>query len=291
MRTMILATILMIAFAARAEDPTPLPLWENGAPGALGSEPKDIPSITPYIPESGATGAAMVILPGGGYQHLSTTEGKDYALFLNMHGMTCFVVKYRLGPDYHHPSMMQDGLRAVRWVRASAEKYKIDPKRLGIIGSSAGGHLASTVMTHFDAGDPNAADRIDRESSRPDFGVLVYPVISMTEISHAGSKKNLLGEDPSVELIKLLSNDEQVTPETPPCFIWSGQDDKTVKVENSLRFATACAKNKVPFELHIYEHARHGLALGDKPPFANAHPWSGEMVRWLKTWNSAPKPN
>ncbi len=174
----------------------------------------------------------------------------------------------------------------MRFVRANAAQWSIDPHRLGIMGSSAGGHLASTVMTHFDAGDASAADPIDRESCRPDFGILCYAVISFGDIAHVGSRQNLLGDHPSDELIKLLSNELQVTPQTPPCFIWAGADDKTVPVENSLRFAEACAKNKVPFEMHIYEHARHGLGLGDKPPFDHPLPWTGDLLRWLAQWNS-----
>jgi acetyl esterase/lipase len=281
---LMLVTKTLAADAApeRTREGADIPLWENGAPGALGTAPKDIPTVTVYLPERDATGAAIVICPGGGYAHLAPHEGNDYALFLNKYGVTCFVLKYRLSTDgYHHPSMLQDASRGVRWVRANAEKYKVDPRRVGIMGSSAGGHLASTLMTHFDAGDSTASDPIDRQSSRPDYGILCYAVISMSDIAHGGSKKGLIGENPSPEMVKLLSNELQVTPQTPPAFIWHGADDKTVKVENSLRFAEACAQNKVPFELHIYEHARHGLGLGDKPPFEHALPWTKDLVRWL----------
>jgi acetyl esterase/lipase len=290
-----MATMLMMT-KARADDPVEIPLWPDGAPGALGTAPKDTPTITVYLPDAGkATGVAMVICPGGGYQHLAPHEGMDYALFLAQHGITGFVLKYRLGIDgYHHPIMLQDGARAIRWVRANADKYKIDPKRVGIMGSSAGGHLASSVMTHFDLPEatPAKTDGIDKQSARPDFGILCYPVISMDpSIAHMGSRTALLGKDPTPELAKLMSSELQVTPQTPPCFIWHGADDKTVPIANSLRFAEACDANKVPFEIHVYEHARHGLGLGDKAPFEHPLPWTGDLLRWLAQWNTATSPS
>ncbi|MEI6195996.1 MAG: alpha/beta hydrolase [Verrucomicrobiota bacterium] len=269
---------------AHAQMQTPIPLWPDGAPGALGSSSNDIPTITAYLPDpTNATGAAMVICPGGGYAHLAPHEGNDYALWLNQHGVTCFVLKYRLGSSgYHHPAMLNDAARAVRWVRAHADDYKIDPKRVGIMGSSAGGHLASTLVTHFDAGDTNATDAIERQSSRPDLGILCYAVISLGEFAHKGSEQNLLGKNPSPELVQLLSNELQVTTNTPPCFIWTTFKDKTVPMENSLLFAGALRKNRVPFDLHVYQKGGHGMGLKDKPPFANPHPWAGDCLFWLK---------
>ncbi|HEU4386517.1 MAG TPA: alpha/beta hydrolase [Blastocatellia bacterium] len=263
---------------------TPLPLWPDGAPGALGKTENDIPTLTPYFPAAGrANGTAVVICPGGGYGHLAPHEGNDYALFLNQYGVTGFVLKYRLGSNgYHHPRMLEDAARAVRLVRAKAADWKIDPKRVGIMGSSAGGHLASTLLTHFDGGNSQSTDPIDRQSSRPDFGILCYAVISMGPLTHEGSKTNLLGKDPSPDLVKLLSNELQVTSQTPPCFIWHTWEDTTVKVENSLEFAAALRRNGVLFDLHIYEKGRHGIGLADKPPFANAHPWSRDLVFWMK---------
>ena len=278
--------VLLLAgsLSAIAQSKQPIVLWPDGAPGALGKSDKDIPTLTPYLPEAGkATGAAMVICPGGGYGGLAAHEGNDYALFLNQQGVTAFVLKYRLGSaGYRHPCMLQDAARAVRTVRARADEWKIDPKRIGIMGSSAGGHLASTLVTHFDTGKPDAADPIERQSSRPDIGVLCYAVITMSENTHGGSRANLLGKEPSPELIKLLSNEKQVTPETPPCFIWHTWEDGGVKMENSLDFAAALRRNKVPFDLHIYEKGRHGIGLADKPPFAHPHPWAGDLVFWLK---------
>ncbi|HEY7089755.1 MAG TPA: alpha/beta hydrolase [Tepidisphaeraceae bacterium] len=283
---MALVGCVLLTSVVRGQDLKEIVLWPDGAPGALGSAPKDIPTLTVF-PSSTARpgGATIVIFPGGAYSHLAPHEGRDYALFLNQRGLTCFVLKYRLSTDgYHHPSMSQDAARAVRYVRANAEQFQIDPKRVGVMGSSAGGHLASTIMTHFDAGEPNASDPIERQSSRPDFGILCYPVITMGEFAHQGSKKGLIGENPSAELIKLMSNELQVTPQTPPCFIWHGLDDRTVPVENSLMFAEALKKNHVPFDLHIYQHAPHGQGLGDRtPPFAHPLPWTGDLVLWLKT--------
>jgi acetyl esterase/lipase len=277
----ILSTSLILS---HAEMPTPIPLWPNGAPGALGTSTNDIPTLTPYLPAAtNATGAAMIICPGGGYAGLADHEGNDYALWLNQHGVTCFVLRYRLGSHgYRHPAMINDASRAMRWVRAHAADYKIDTHRVGIMGSSAGGHLASTLLTHFDAGDTNATDEIERQSSRPDLGILCYAVISMGDFAHQGSKRNLLGDHPSPELVKSLSNQLQVTTNTPPCFLWATFEDKTVPMENTLMFAEALRKNHVPFDLHIYEKGRHGIGLQDKPPFTHLHPWANDCIFWLK---------
>jgi len=164
--------------ALLAQPTNPFPRWPEGVPGALGQADKDIPTLTPYFPDPAkATGAAMVICPGGGYAALARHEGADYARFLNESGIAGFVLKYRLGSGgYHHPAMLQDAARALRTVRASATDWKLDPKRIGIMGSSAGGHLASTLLTHFDAGKADASDPIERQSSRPDLGILCYSV-------------------------------------------------------------------------------------------------------------------
>lgn len=275
---------LLLVSNLSAEIRDPVPLWPAGAPGALGTADKDIPTLTAYIPEaSKATGAAMVICPGGGYGGLAQHEGRDYALWLNQNGVTCFVLKYRLGPGgYKHPRMLEDAARAVRWVRSKAAEFKIEPNKIGIMGSSAGGHLASTLLTHFDAGNPSATDPIDRVSSRPDAGILCYAVISMGPNTHQGSRNNLLGKEPSEELVRLLSNELQVTASTPPCFIWHTWEDKAVKVENSMEFAAAMQKAGVPFDLHIYQKGRHGIGLADKEPFANPHPWARDCLFWLK---------
>jgi acetyl esterase/lipase len=260
-------------------------LWPEGAPGALGKEDKDVPTLTTYLAEPGkASGAAIVICPGGGYGGLAPYEGADYARFLNEQGIAGFVLKYRLGSNgYRHPAMLEDAARAIRTVRARAVEWGLDPKRVGIMGSSAGGHLASTLLTHFDAGQAGAPDLIERQSSRPDLGILCYPVITMGEFTHHGSRNNLLGPNPSPELIRNLSNELQVTKETPPTFLWHTWEDNVVPVENSLQFAEALRKAGVPFDLHIYQKGGHGLGLGTHhwDP-QHRHPWTQDCVYWLK---------
>ena len=280
----LLAMMSSLSIVSRAEMQAPIPLWPDGAPGALGTATNDVPTLTPYLPDPAkATGAAMVICPGGGYAHLAPHEGNDYALWLNQHGVTCFVLKYRLGSSgYRHPAMLQDAARAVRLVRSRAADWKVDPQRVGIMGSSAGGHLASTLMTHFDSGQPDAADPVDRQGSRPDLGILCYPVITLGEYTHQGSKVNLLGTNPPPELVRSLSNELGVTSNTPPCFIWTTFEDKAVPMENTMLFAGALRKNRVPFDLHVYEKGGHGMGLKDKSPFANPHPWAGDCLFWLR---------
>jgi acetyl esterase/lipase len=277
-----------LAASALAQSPLPrdpFPLWKDGAPGALGKEDKDIPTLTPFFANPGrATGAAMVICPGGGYGGLAPHEGRDYAMWLNELGVSAFVLKYRLGSGgYRHPAMLNDVARAIRTVRAHAADWQLDPKRIGVMGSSAGGHLASTVLTHFDAGDTAATDPIERQSSRPDVGILCYPVITMGEKGHAGSRRNLLGGSPSPELVKLLSNEQQVTKNTPPTFLFHTVEDSAVPVENSLEFSSALARNGVPFSLHIYPLGPHGIGLGTRnwDPTAR-HPWTTQCAIWLK---------
>jgi len=285
MKLLAASLLCWLTFAASAQET--FPLWPDGAPGALGNSSNDIPTLTVFsTPADKASGAAIVVCPGGGYGGLANHEGPDYALFLNQHGVTAFVLRYRLGSQgYRHPRMLEDAQRAIRLVRARAAEWKIDPKRVGIMGSSAGGHLASTAVTHFDAGKPDAADPIERQSSRPDLGILCYPVITMGPNTHQGSKNNLLGKEPPSDLVELLSNEKQVTKETPPCFVWHTVEDKAVKVENSLDFAAALQRNGVPFDLHVYQKGRHGIGLADKPPFTNPHPWAKDLVFWLKEQN------
>jgi len=261
------------------------PLWPDGAPGALGKEDNDIPTLTPFMPSAEkATGAAMVICPGGGYGMLAPHEGEGYAQWLTEHGVNAFVLKYRLGSSgYRHPAMLQDAARAIRIVRSHAEEWKLDPKRIGIIGSSAGGHLASTLLTHFDAGDAKSTDPVERVSSRPDLGVLCYAVISLGKYGHQGSKNNLLGKDPNPALVEELSNELHVTKDTPPCFLWHTVADDGVPVENSLMFAEALRKAGVGFDLHIYQKGAHGLGLGSREyDPAKWHPWTFDCIYWLK---------
>lgn len=269
--------------SAQDARPAAIPLWPNGAPGAKGSAPEDVPSIQFYpAPADKANGASIVVCPGGGYGALASHEGHDIAVWLNGLGVSAVVLKYRLGRyGYRHPSMMLDVQRAIRYTRAKSAEWKIDPNRVGVMGFSAGGHLASTAATHFDAGSADAADPIDRLGSRPDVAILCYAVITMTDpYTHKGSRKNLLGETPAPELIDLMSNEKQVTDKTPPTFLFHTEDDAAVPVENSLLFAAALRKNKVPHEMHIYEHGRHGVGLASNDPALSS--WPKMLENWLR---------
>jgi acetyl esterase/lipase len=267
-------------------------LWPGGAPGAKGTDPTlDVPSISVWLPRSElATGSAVVVCPGGGYGMLAVEhEGKQVAEWLNGLGISAFVLKYRLGPRYHHPAMLDDAGRAIRTVRANAAKWKVDPGRVAIMGFSAGGHLASTAGTHFSAGKPDADDPVERLSSRPDRMILVYPVIALaTPFGHTGSLRNLLGEHPSQELIESLSNERQVTKQTPPTFLAHTNADAGVPAENSLLFAMALRKAGVPVELHLFERGPHGLGLGKGapqfrvPPEPSFEVWPKLCETWLK---------
>ncbi len=285
--------LLLLATVALAQPsvliPAPAPpkvaeelLWPNGAPGALGDGDLDKPSITPYLAKS-PNGTAVIVCPGGSYMHLAMDhEGVQVAQWLNSIGISAFVLKYRLGPRYHHPVMIQDAQRAIRTVRSKAASLGIQPDRIGIWGFSAGGHLASTAATHFDAVDAQAVDPIDRVSSRPDFAILAYAVISLdSEYVHAGSRKNLLGDSPDPKLVSELSNDERVTAQTPPTFLFHTTADATVPVENSVRFYLACRKAGVPVEMHIFEKGAHGVGLA--PTDATLSAWSGLVANWLRT--------
>lgn len=284
--TTMLAVLSVSTCCLNAQTNLTFPLWSDNAPGALGKDAKDIPTLTVFLPTpEKATGAAIVICPGGGYGHLADHEGSHYARWLNHQGIAGFVLKYRLGSNgYRHPAMLHDAARAIRTVRARADEWKLDPKRVGIIGSSAGGHLASTTITHWDLGNTNSPDAIERQSSRPDLAILCYPVITMSqEYTHKGSRANLVGTNAPAELLAELSAELQVNKDTPPCFIWSTMEDKTVPVENSLMLATALRRVGVPFDLHIYERGPHGIGLGNKKFDAtNFHPWTRDCEFWLR---------
>ena len=279
-----LASAVLIATAS-AE---PIRLWEGDAPGALGKADQDIPTLTAFLPAAGtANGTAIVICPGGGYGGLASHEGQGYAEFLAGKGVACFVLKYRLGSKgYRHPVMMHDVQRAIRLVRTNAAKWAVDPARIGVMGSSAGGHLATTSVTHFDSGKADATDAVARTSCRPDFGVICYGVISMEDgVTHGGSKNNLLGKDPAADLVELLSNDKQVTKNTPPCFVWTTGEDKAVLPENSFRFVQALRKNGIAFDFHVYEKGPHGIGLSpgkNGVPAGDVHPWGKDLVFWLQ---------
>jgi acetyl esterase/lipase len=261
-------------------DTVTFPLWDTAAPGALGTEDADRPTLTLY--RARGQGTAVIVAPGGGYQNLAMNhEGRQVANWLNSLGVTAFVLKYRLGPKYRHPVELGDAQRAIRIVRARAQEFGVLPDRIGMMGFSAGGHLASTAGTHFDAGSAQAPDPIDRVSSRPDFLILGYPVISFdSSITHAGSLRNLLGDNPDPALVQLLSNELQVTPQTPPTFIFHTNADTGVVAENSVRFYLALRKAKVPAELHIFEPGPHGVGLAMNDPALSA--WPTLLANWLR---------
>ena len=277
---------LLICFmTARAQMTNSFPLWPDGAPGALGSSSNDIPTLTVYLPKTNnGPMAAMIICPGGSYMHLAGHEGKVYALWLNDLGIAGYVLQYRLGPQYHHPAMLQDDTRAMHLVRSHASEWSIDPKRIGVIGSSAGGHLAATLATHFTDGDATATNPVERVSSRPDIAILCYPVITLEEpFMHKGSMINLLGTNPPPGLVEELSAEQHVTSNTPPCFIWTTFEDKTVPAENSFMFAEALRKAHVPFDFHVYQHGGHGQGLGSHEYEPSKFlPWVSDCAYWLK---------
>jgi acetyl esterase/lipase len=293
MRWIFLASLMVrLGFAQTPSIPKGNPLWTGEAPGAQGTAEIDIPTLAPYLVAAGrGTGTAVIVCPGGGYSGLSMDkEGDQIAKWLNSIGVTAFVLKYRLGPKYRHPVELGDAQRAIRTVRAKAAEYRVMPERVGIMGFSAGGHLASTAGTHFDAGEAGAADPIDRMSSRPDFLVLCYPVISFMEFAHQGSKRNLLGENPDPKLVEDLSNQLQVTAKTPPTFLFHTTTDGTVPVENSVMFYAALRKAGVPAELHIYENGPHGVGLAQTDEALSS--WPARLADWLRLhgWlNSALK--
>ncbi len=262
--------------------PVAAPLWAAGAvPGALGTEAVDTPTLTAYLPASNPTKTAVVIAPGGGYLNLATKkEGTDFALWLNARGVAAFVLKYRLGPKYHNPVELWDAQRAVRTVRAHAAEYGVATDHIGMWGFSAGGHLTATAGTQFDAGKPDAADPIDRQSSRPDFLVLAYPVITLEPpYAHTGSRKYLLGEDATPELAASLSAQNRVTKETPTAFLYATYDDQTVPVMNSVMFYEAMVKAGVPAEMHLYKHGPHGTGLA--AGFPQLKGWPDLVAKWM----------
>lgn len=267
-----------------AAAPEPVKLWADGAPDAKGEAEHDTPTIRVYHPPEGkVNGCGVVICPGGGYGILAYDhEGHQVAKWFNSIVVTGFVLRYRHAPHYKHPTPLGDAQRAIRYVRTNAKELGVSPQRIGIMGFSAGGHLASTAATHFDSGKPDADDSVDRASCRPDFAILGYPVISMTEdFGHTGSRRNLIGEDGSEELANLLSNEKQVTSETAPTFIFHTGEDTGVPVENALAFYSALRKAKVPGELHVYQFGPHGVGLAAGDPVANT--WKERLGDWLKT--------
>ena len=289
MRNILLAGIFTVCVALAQQAPLPvqdlqvLRLWTGAAPGAQGTGESDIPQMTVYLPRSNATDmTAVIVLPGGGYRALSMNgEGRQVANYLNSMGIAAFVLQYRLGPRYHHPVEIEDAQRAIRTVRSHAGEWHIAQNRIGIMGFSAGGHLAATASTRFDSGKPGASDVVDRVSSRPDFSILCYPVISLTEAwTHQGSKLNLLGENPAPELAKELSMENAVTAQTPPTFIFQTNADTTVPAENSVYYYLALRKAGVSAEMHVFENGPHGVGLAMYDPALSE--WPKLLTNWLR---------
>jgi acetyl esterase/lipase len=284
--------LLTAVLAAQPAAPQVVPLWPDKAPHAVSDSKWDKPGLTVYLaPKDKTTGKAVVICPGGGYGFLADDhEGKQVAEFFNKLGLHAFVLQYRIARDDRpgpvHPAPLDDAQRAIRLVRANGRDWGLDPARtVGLMGFSAGGHLASTAGTRFDTGKAGG-DLIDGFSCRPDFLVLAYPVVSMEDgVTHAGSKRNLLGAKPDPKLVEFYSNEKHVTKETPPTFLFHTNADTAVLPENAVRFYLACKKAGVPAELHIYEKGKHGVGLGTDPKWTGGEKsvatWGDRLADWL----------
>lgn len=265
---------------AEQENATTFRLWQGPAPMAQGTANDDIPTLTPYLPAQNPTRTAVIVAPGGGYGHLSEKEA-DVAKWLAAQGVAAFVLKYRLGPKYHNPVELGDAQRAIRLVRADAAKYGVAANHVGMMGFSAGGHLTASAGTIFDAGRAGSDDRVERESSRPDFLILAYPVISMQDpYGHTGSRKNLLGEHPTAEAERAMSLETRVTDRTPPAFLYATTDDPVVPVMNSVLFYEALVAHKVKAEMHLYQHGPHGTALAQS--FPDLKSWPDLLLVWMR---------
>jgi acetyl esterase/lipase len=303
-------TLTLVAGLAAAQPPSPSPraytshpvdtahgdresllLWPEGAPGALGTDPADRPKLTVYrAPAGKANGAAAVVCPGGGYQRLASDhEGKQVAEWLNTLGVSAFVLQYRVGPRYRHPVPLQDAQRALRLVRARADAFGVDAGRVGMVGFSAGGHLAATAATRPDDGRADAADPVDRVGARPDFVILGYPVITfLPPFLHKGSRDNLLGDPPDPVLMTELSLEQRVTSRVPPVFLFHTADDQSVPVENSLAFFRALREARVPAELHVFPTGRHGVGLAPQDPVLSQ--WPRLCAAWLQALGVLNRP-
>ena len=270
--------------AIDTDTPKQIELWDGEVPHAQGNAAKDRPFLKAYLPKpEQAVGTGVIIFPGGGYGTLAKGhEGDAIAEWLNSLGIAAFVCDYRhRGKGYGHPAPLADAQRAIRLVRYHAPEWNLRPERIGAMGFSAGGHLASSAATHFDAGNPSAGDPVDRVSSRPDFLVLGYPLIVLGKpFTHARSQRHLLGENPDPQLLEMLSSEKQVSAETPPAFLWHTGKDTGVVPEHSVAFYQALRKANVPAELHIYERGRHGLGLAQSVP--SVADWTDRCTVWMR---------
>ena len=292
MNTFRLTSILLaglVAFTANADKPASqtIPLWPGLPPGSEFRGDGDVPQLILTRAKSDKPTAAVGILPGGGYGgHAMDHEGYQFAEWFRSLGVTSVICTYRLrgkgndGTGYGHPIPMWDAQRAIQTLRAHAEQWNIDPDRVGVIGFSAGGHLCSTVSTHFAEIQESSDDPVARRSSRPDFSILCYPVIAFGRPhTHVGSQRNLIGAEPTAELITLLSNERQVSDQTPPTFLFHTAEDTVVPVQNSIDYFTACQKHGVAAELHVFPEGRHGVGLARDLP--GAAQWPTLCQQWL----------
>jgi acetyl esterase/lipase len=254
-------------------------LWTSDIPLFDTTFQQAKPSLVPYLLPGDHTHACVIVFPGGGYGGQAPHEAEPIARWLNSIGIASFVLYYRVTP-YHHPAPLLDAQRAIRTVRSGAQEFRVDPARIGILGFSAGGHLAATAGTHFDQGNPISSDPVERVSSRPDAMILCYPVITFGQYRHDGSRTALLGENPPEELVRLLSNELQVTANTPPTFLFHTANDEAVPVENSLLFASALSRHKVLFDLHIFADGPHGVGLAQDNPTLSI--WPPTCFTWLR---------
>ena len=305
---LLLLTFMVTGQAFSQLEPLTIPLYSGEIPNAKPSDEKEAivekeiirigkvqePTIQVFLPSKrNATRQAVVVCPGGGYAILAYDwEGTDIAKWLNSHGIAAIVLKYRLPSPASqvnpHDVPLMDAQRALRMTRQHAEEWNIDPEQIGIMGFSAGGHLASTLGTHYDAGISNSKDPVEKFSSRPDFMILGYPVISLKEhVAHIGSRNNLLGKSPSHDLVEKFSNELQVTEDTPPTFIFHSQDDTGVPVQHSLLFYEALLEAKVPVEMHLYPKGGHGYSLGINAE-GTFKQWPVSCIQWLKELREKP---
>jgi acetyl esterase/lipase len=291
-----IATLLLFTAAAHPQAPAqtqpvpvqPLPhgqieyLWPNGAPGAVGTEDSDKPRLEIFSGQGPGPHSAVIVCPGGSYTRLGYDgDGVRVAEWLNLRGVTAFVLTYRLMPGYKYPSFILDGQRSVRWVRSHAQQYAVDPKHIGMWGFSAGGHLAGMVGTHFDDGNPQAPDPIDRVSDRPDFVISAYGVLTLDEdIARPEAIYALLGDQTTRQLLDYLSPDKNVTPETPPFFIYATSTDPNVPVLSSVALYSALVKAGVDAEMHLFQRGPHGTGLAQNYPALSE--WPSLLENWLR---------
>lgn len=257
-------------------------LWPDGAPGAVGTTDADKPRLEIFGAPGAGPHTAVIVCPGGSYTHLAyDKEGTRIAEWLNLHGISAFVLTYRLAPRYRYPAPIDDGKRAVRWIRSHAAEYRVDPGRIGMWGFSAGGHLVGMVGTHFDPGNPSAADPVERLSDRPDFVISSYGLLTLDErAARAGQLQQFVRGPITAELARELSPDKAVTAQTPPFFLYATESDDKVPVLTDLLFYEAMKRAGAPVEMHLFEQGPHGTALAEGYPALSE--WTVQLANWLR---------